>query len=170
MTDKPKEPQLVRRIDRNSVVGDKAVVLKMALSDEKKTHFVYRVGGVCIGTVRGVTRHAEKASEWIKLIGRFQAVNWNGDIFRSGAAFLPSDLANLVADRLEHSNSETPQAVFLFDVFVRYDSSLATSYGFIVEPVRKPDETDPLDALFNEAQALPAPTAQKALEAPKKTK
>jgi hypothetical protein len=168
MTDKPKEPQLVRRIDRNSVVGDKATVLKMALSDEKQTHFVYRVGGVCIGTVKGITRHAEKESEWIKLVGRFQAINYNGDIFRSGAAFLPSDLANLVADRLDHADSE--QVTFLFDVFVRYDSSLATSYGFIVEPVRKPEETDPLDSLFSEAKALPAPEAQKALEAPKKGK
>lgn len=155
------EAQLVRRIDRNSVVGDTKEILKMCLADETTTHFLYRVGGICIGVVKGKSQFGE----WIKLVGRFKAQNLHGDLFISSKAFLPGDIAQIIAEKML---GDIDQVTFLYDVFVRYDDTLATKYGFIVEPVRKPDEADPLDALFASAKALPAPEKQKALASPGK--
>lgn len=157
-------PQLLRRIDRNSVIGDKAAVLKMVMQDTNATHHLYRVGGICIGVIRGESAFGE----WIKLAGRFRAINYRGEEFTSGAAFLPPDLASMIAENMSKGDKE--QLQFLFDVFVRYDDKLATSYGYIVEPVREAGVADPLDALFANAGQLSAPENKALLEGPKTDK
>ena len=144
----PKEPQLVRRIDRNTVAGTSDAVLKIAMKDETKTHFLYRVGGTAAGYVPGES----KFGEWKKLVGRFKAVNFNNDVFVAGAAFLPGDIAESVAAKLQ---GETESVSFLYDIFVRYDSQLGPKYGYICEPVRKPEEGDPLDLLFADVRPMP---------------
>lgn len=157
------QPQLLRRIDRNSVAGDKETILGIVMADKTKTHLLYRVGGICVGVIRGES----KFGEWIKLNGRFKAVNYKGEEFVAGSAFLPPDLAQMVADRLE--KSESGQLQFLFDVFARFDADLATSYGYIVEPVRAVGVADPLDELFSSAgtPALTGPANKGLIEAPK---
>lgn len=145
------EAQLLRRIDRNTVSGDKTRMLEIVMSDKSKTHFLYRVGGICIGVITGTSQFGD----WQKLVGRFKAQNADGDVFVSASAFLPGDVSQIISNKLAKPDAE--QVTFLYDVFVRFDSKLATNYGFIVEPVRKPDEADPLDALFSEAKSLPAP-------------
>lgn len=152
-----KEPQLVRRIDRSTIVGEKTALLKKVLFDEHKTHFLYRVGGIAVGVVTGQSQFGE----WTKLVGRFQAMSDDGNIYRSGTAFLPGDVVQILAEKLRDAD----QITFLYDVYARHDPSLATGYGYIVEPVRDPDEADPLDTLFSRAQALPAPDT-KSLPAP----
>lgn len=157
------EPQLVRRIDRTTVVGDKTALLKKVLSDEHKTHLLYRVGGAAVGVVTGQS----KFGEWVKLVGRFQAIRAeDGAVFRSGAAFLPSDVSQIIADRLARNDSEDGYVTFLYDIYARHDQSLATGYGYIAEPVRDPSKQDPLDELFNTAKALPAPSTPAQLSAP----
>lgn len=163
--------QLVRRIDRTTVAGGKTDILKLVMSDDKTTHFLYRVGGAAIGVIRGPSKFKDQdgktGADWIKLVGRFRAQNAAGEIFQSGTAFLPGDISNIIADKLEGDND---QVTFLYDVHVRFDTSLATSYGYIVEPVRKPDETDPLDTLFDAAPRLEGPAKTPALAAPGKSK
>lgn len=156
-----KAPQLVRRIDRSTVVGDKTALLKRVLSDEKKTHFLYRVGGAAVGVVSG----SSNFGDWIKLVGRFQAINADGEVFRSGAAFLPGDVSQMIADRLAKNDSEEGYVTFLYDIFARHDTTIATGYGYIAEPVSDPTKADPLDTLFSTAKALPGPS-QAALPAP----
>lgn len=167
--------QLVRRIDRNTIFGDKKAILKLVMSDENKTHFIARIGGFAIGTVTGKSKHGTgdgaQTSTWIKLVGRFQARNCRGEVFRSGSAFLPGDLAQTIADRLARDNSDTPTAPFLIDLYARYDESLATTYGYIIEPVRDPNAPDPLDEIFAKADATPriANASNKAIQAPGET-
>lgn len=148
MTDTQKEPQLVRRIDRNTVAGTSDAILKMVLKDETKTHFLYRVGGTAAGFVPGESRYGS----WNKLVGRFKAINFNGDVYTAGAAFLPGDIADSIANKL---NGDTESVSFLYDVYARYDAQLGPKYGYIIEPVRKPEEGDPLDMLFNDAGKIP---------------
>lgn len=166
--------QLVRRIDRNTIFGDKKAILKLVMSDENKTHFIARIGGFAIGTVTGKSKHGAgdtaQTSTWIKLVGRFQARNCRGEVFRSGAAFLPGDLAQTISDRLARDQSDNPTAPFLIDLYARYDESLATTYGYIIEPVRDPNAPDPLDEIFAKADRpqLTGPSTR-AIEAPGET-
>jgi hypothetical protein len=162
MASKPKtvEPQLLRRLDRSRLAGSSDDMLELAMSDKAKTHFLFRIGGVAIGVITGESQYGE----WHKLVGRFKAVTRNGSIFIANAAFLPGDASQLIADKLTRAEGDA-QVTFLFDVYVRYDSQLATKYGFIVDRVRKPDEADPLDTLFTDAPALPA-SSTKALPGP----
>lgn len=160
--EKQKEPQLVRRLDRGTLVGSSDDLLELAMKDKATTHFLFRIGGVAIGAVTGES----KFGEWHKMVGRFKAVTRTGDIFIANAAFLPGDASQIIADKLKNSDGDA-QVTFLFDVFVRYDSQLATKYGYILNQVRKPDEADPLDALFGSAPALPGPDGKKQLEGPK---
>lgn len=162
MTNKTQQPgddkvSLVRRLDRNTVCGSSEELMTLALGDKEKTHFIYRVGGSAIGVIRGES----KFGGWIKLVGQFKAINSKGVTFKSGTAFLPGDAAQMVAERLEKKSEEIESVSFLYDVYVRYDSSLPAKYGYIIEPVRKPTEGDPLDLLFNEAKAIPMLEAQK---------
>ncbi len=144
----PAAPNLVRRLDRNAIVGGKEKMLEIAMSDKAKAHFLFRIGGTAAGVVKGES----KFGEWIKLVGRFKAINYNSQEFVSGTAFLPGDAAEMVAHKLE---GDAESVNFLFDVFVRYDTTIASSYGFIIEPVRKATEGDPIDLLFNDVKAIP---------------
>ncbi len=150
----PSEPNLVRRLDRNVIVGGKEKMLKIAMSDETKAHFLFRIGGTAAGVVKGES----KFGEWIKLVGRFKAINFEGTEFISGTAFLPGDAAEMIANKLQ---GDTDSVSFLFDVFLRYDTTIAASYGFIIEPVRKATEGDPIDLLFNDVKAIPMLAAPK---------
>lgn len=145
------------------MAGDKETILTLVMGDKTKSHLLYRIGGLCVGVIRGES----KFGEWIKLNGRFKAINYRGEEFIAGSAFLPPDLAQMVSDRLE--KSETGQIQFLFDVFARYDAALATSYGYIVEPVRAQGVADPLEELFAQASnpALAGPGNKGLIEAPK---
>lgn len=142
------EPNLVRRLDRNTVAGSSDQMLEIAMSNKEKSHFLFRIGGSAIGVVRGES----KFGEWSKLVGNFKAINKEGKTFKAGVAFIPGDGTDIVANKLVDG---VDSVNFLFDVYVRYDSSLPTKYGFIVEPVRKASEGDPVDLLFNDVKAIP---------------
>lgn len=155
-TQQQAEAQLVRRLDRNTICGPSEDLMTLALADKTKTHFIYRVGGTAVGVVRGES----KFGEWIKLVGQFKAINYKGLAFKSGTAFLPGDMAQIVGDKLTGEDA-ADSVSFLYDVYVRYDSTLPAKYGYIIEQVRKPEEGDPVDMLFNSASNIPM------LEAPK---
>lgn len=142
------ETQLLRRIDRASVIGDKGAILDIVISNKNQTHFLYRVGGIVIGQVSGTKKQADgKDTIWTKLIGRFRAINHKGNAFAAAAAFLPPDLTAVLLATMEKSDAD--QVYFFYDVYARYDATLATSYGYICEAVRDTTVEDPLDILFS---------------------
>lgn len=144
-----KEPNLVRRIDRNTVCGSSEELLEMVMKDKNTSHYLYRIGGTAVGVVTGQS----KFGEWVKLVGRFKAINSKGEQFVSGTAFLPGDAAQTVANKLD---GDVEKVSFLFDVYARFDATIGPKYGYIIEPVRGAQEGDELDLLFNEAKAAPA--------------
>lgn len=145
---------LVRRIDRGTVSGTTEDMLAMCLNEKDKTHFLFRIGGEAVGYTEGTGKYGV----WEKLVGRFKAINAQGNIFKAGALFLPGDGGQMVVNKLKENDTVT----FLFDIFVRYDSTLATKYAYITEPVRKPTDGDPLDLLFNDVKAIPMLSDQSA--------
>lgn len=163
--------QLVKRIDRNSLFGDKADVLKLVMSDEKETHFLYRVFGSCTGTVKGASKFVrvakggeEEVQSWQKLVGEFYAMTRDGHGFTAGQCFLPRDVEESIIAQFEQGILTVE---FAYDIFVRYDKQAATSYVFLAQPVMPADDS-PAKKMMGNLPALPSVSNVKQLTSKKK--
>lgn len=100
---------------------------------------------------------------YVKFLGSFQAKNLkNGEVFRSGAAFMPDVAGNLVLGAL---NSGATSVEFGFKIGVVKDDQSATGYVYVAEPMFKAAENDPLELLVKKA---PAALEDKSKEVKKK--
>lgn len=141
--------QLVRKISRATVFGDKEAILDLVMKDKGKPHRIYTVYGVCRGSrLMRADENEQTAGKGMKdstaLIGEFRAVNIDGEQFASGVCYVPQYLADLVSGQL---GGDSEGIRFAFDMTVQYDKASATSYQYGATLIGEVKESDPLKEL-----------------------
>lgn len=113
-----------------------------------------------IGQATGFTTGDTDKGNWVKLIGAFQATNLEtGELFRSGACFLPNVALNLIMGELKAA--ETQSVAFGFRIGVIRDEASATNYVYTCDPIGEVFEHDPLQPLIEKMKANPPEAEEK---------
>lgn len=144
-------PQLLKKISRSTVFGDKADVQRIVLLDQAKDHPLYSVGGRVTQIEKVFSKFRPDADDdfsdgaprerraEFKLIGEFQAINQQtGEVFISPICWLPAFAASLIVGRF----IEGEALEFALLIGAKYDATVATSYQFTVKPLME-DNADP---------------------------
>lgn len=155
---------LIKVISTKTVFGDKAALQRLVLSDEKASHFLYRVLGQAEAYMQGKGRFQRKDNEtgeltdtvWTKFAGDFIAVNRDGDEYESATCFLPEYVSGPILQSIQNGSEHT----FGFDVYAKYSATSATSYEFIAQPMRRQGEESPAARLKATMVALPGNKVQ----------
>ena len=102
------------------------------------------------GTATGVERGESNYGDWTALKGNMAAVNTDGEVFMSGAAFVPSTMGEALAQSLEAKLLEDASSslTFVVDVSVIVSARDANKYEYIVRPVIENDFSNPAIALL----------------------
>jgi hypothetical protein len=122
---------------------EKADVQKLVLSDEGKSHFLYRIAGEADACVTGKSKFTQTDQEtgevtkssWTKFSGEFIGMNNRNEQFESAIAFLPNYVAGPAAAAI--TNGEVIS--FAFDIYAVYNKNSATSYEYVAQPLRSAD-------------------------------
>lgn len=160
---------LIKVISTRTVYGDKAELQRLVLSDEKGSHFIYRVFGEIQGYMQGQGRHKRIDKEtgevhdtvWTKFSGDFMAISAAQEEFESATCFLPEYVAGPLMQALKDDRESTIEMGF--DIYVKYAKDSATSYEFIAQPMRREGEISKARAMATHMAPLPN-LAAKALE------
>ena len=111
---------------------------------------IYQIMGIAKGTIAGEGANGE----WNKLIGTFEAVNLlTGEIYRSGNAFLPKVVNDVIAGNfINVPEGETREVRFVYEVGVT-PSTMPVGYTFTVKELIETEAADPFESM---RWALPA--------------
>jgi hypothetical protein len=164
---------LIKAIDTKTVYGGKTDIQKLVLSDEKKSHFLYRVWGVIEGYLRGESKKHTRTdkdtgevtnSTWVKFGGDFRALKEDGTEYEAAVCFLPPYVTGPIVQAIDNAGESEVNIQFAFDVFAVFDSNSATSYTYVCQPLKDAGAESKLAKM----QAALPPMPKKALPAPKK--
>lgn len=142
--------QLVKKISRATVFGDKADVQELVLKNRNaETIPLYSVGGICtkIDTIRSKFKPEDDVEENeereerkdFKFIGDFVAINaQTGEVFESPVCYLPAFAANMIAGKMRPGDVFE----FAFMIGVKFVEASATSYEFTITPMMDMGESE----------------------------
>lgn len=145
--------ELIKKITAKTVLGDRPE------RPAKGTVDLYTVYGIA----NGLVQRESDFGPWTKLTGSFEAVRIkDGEVFNSGACFLPEPMNSMLAAQLSQTDKEgkrTTRAVeFSIMVSVKRTDT-AIGYEYVAKSLVTLDQADPLAALREKTvKALPAPT------------
>lgn len=167
--------QLVRKISARTVFGSKTDVLRLVMTDEKKDHPLFVVGGIVTGTKRGSSKVEDEANPvtkidrpWIALTGRFKAINVRGETFQSAVLFLPLYLVESVESALAIEGDGKELVQIKYTIFAKFDETSATSYVYGATSMLEVDENDVVEQLVSNTDiALIGGSTQAQIAAPK---
>lgn len=154
---------LIKTIDTKALGYSKADLQKLVLSDQKASHFIYRVAGEADAFVRGQSNKYKRVdsetgeatpSSWIKFSGEFIAMT-KTDQYESAIAFLPGYVSGPIANAIEQGQVVS----FAFDVYVVYDEKSATSYQYVAQPLRSKEGENRVAQRLAELPPIPGAPA-----------
>lgn len=128
--------QLVKKISVKTVFGNIDV---RKLSDSPIA--IMRI----IGVATKIKSGESEFGQWTAFLGQFKATNLQtNEVFASGKCFLPPQASEILEGQFddEHSRIE-----FAFDISAKYSEDSTVKYEYIVEPLFKPAENDPIALL-----------------------
>ena len=122
---------------------------KIALRDipENEELLLCRISGIAGGTERGESNYGS----WTALKGNMAATNYGtGEIFMSGAAFVPGTMGEALAQSLDAKLIEDAASTLTFavDISVVVSPRDANKYEYIVRPIIENDFSNPAIALL----------------------
>jgi len=120
---------------------------------------------VISGRVTGFASKATQYGESFALLGQFLARNQiNGDVFKATKCYLPKDFTENVIGTFQNRSDESGAIEFTANVSVVEDSSSATGYTYIVEPVTTAESMAWEAKAMQSLLAIPAPEKPKAIK------
>lgn len=152
--------KLLRKISPKTVCPD--ALRRLDASDSPKEVMLYDVYGV---TNKIRTGSSDKG-EWIQFKGQFEAVTEAGEIFASGACFLPQPFEDMLYGQLQQAQEADAKSTVQFACRVTIvppapGKPSATGYEFRCMPLVESAETSPVAALrahvMEQRKALSAP-------------
>lgn len=135
---------LVKKITARDVMGNMKEFMREHGSGKKDGDQIELFN--IIGQVIGHQVGESTFGPWVKLKGRFRATNTTtGDVFNSSVAMLPDEITDPVLAALTLDGAASVDMAF--DIGVKIDDSTAVGYVYVVKPLMKPSEDDPLERL-----------------------
>lgn len=152
--------RLTKKITTREVMGNMKAFMRENSEGKKDGELVelYTIVGQVIGHTTGESDYGP----WVKLKGRFRAVNKStGEVINSPVAMLPDEATTPLLTVLAVDGASSVDMAF--DVNARIDDSVAVGYQYEVKPLMEPSEDDPLERLAAsvDSKALPAPKKDK---------
>lgn len=142
---------IVTKISTKTVYG----IVDIAALKEKKTLPIMRVYGIAKRIITGTTNFGD----YIGFGGAFEAVNKDtGELFVAGKCFLPDVAANMLSGEFA---KDIESIRFAFNIDVKYREDLACKYEYVVNPLIKSAEDNPIALLRGEVDKTTAPEKTK---------
>lgn len=141
---------IVKKISIKTLLGGKPSA--RMVPDGQTEKVLARIWGIASGLKSGVSDYGD----WTALTGDFKASNLKdgGEVVRSGVAFVPDVLLQMIQPRVEQGQT----VEFAFDVLIKPDESSATGYVYNVRPVIDMPLGDVMERLEAQIAALALPT------------
>lgn len=136
--------------------------LRSLVEGEGGAAFIARIIGVAAKVYTGQSKYGA----WMGFEGDFSAANGKEEVFTSGAAYLPNNVAKGLKELLDAGQVEVPVNV---DVFVEESDKSASGYRYICRPILSEESQQRMNKLRN-ALLVNLPQGKLALSAPDKTK
>lgn len=159
--------KLLKKLTVKNILGRKP---SAALLGDKDTFDVMTVYGTANKCERGESDMGDgTTSEWVRFKGNFAAIRVSDGVeYRSGTMFLPDVAADLLAPIVEGLPEGAEAVNFGFLVTMVKDAETTIGYQYTAEPLTKPAEHDPLDAIRAQLTAAPGiPALEAPAESPK---
>lgn len=143
--------KLVKKISPATIVGGQ--VNPDMPQPIKEARDLYDLFGIAVKTRTG---HTDKG-DWLQFIGDFEAVNFNGEIFRAPRCHIPQPFEDMLYTQLMQVQQSDPKASVQFAVRVSVKPPMkgrpsAVGYEYVVTPLVESRDTNPL-ALLRESAA-----------------
>lgn len=115
---------------------------------------IFRISGYVTGVASKNTQYGES----VALLGQFIAQNLvTGELFKSSKAYMTKDFAENVAGQFKSRSDQNNGIEFKAEVSVVKDSSVATGYSYVVNPIETEETKSWEQKQLSDFAALPAP-------------
>lgn len=139
--------QLVKKITCRDVMGNMKEIIRESGKKNGEKVGLFTI----IGQVIGFTTGESQYGPWVKLKGRFRATNvLTGEVFTSSVAMLPDEATDPILAALTLDDVSSVDCGF--DIAAKIDDTTAVGYQYVVTPLMKPAEDDPLERLNRQIQ------------------
>lgn len=147
---------VLRKITIKDVAGK--VDLEQLLKAENKTMNLAKIFGMAY---KGKPEESALGF-YVRFLGRFRAVNSEGEIFDAPALIVPAIAQDMLTAALEQDGVKEVQ--FAIEVSVVYDAESVTKYRYVIKPLIEAAADDPLERLTAQlnVKAIAAPAKDKA--------
>lgn len=121
------------------------------------------------GNVTGFTSKATNLGESFGLTGQFLAHNLvTNELFKSSKCYLPKDFTETIISNFKNRGDAATGVEFTAEISVVKDSSSASGYTYICEPIQTADTVAWEERAVKEFTSLPAPQVVKKIANGKK--
>ena len=122
-------------------ISTKTIGVRVHPADLPKSgvQWLYRA----FGTARGTQSGESSYGPWACLVGQFRAITEDGEQFDAGKLFLPGSGHDLIVGAMEGNDA----VEFGVRVGAKIDRESSVGYVYVVEPLFKAQEGDPLERM-----------------------
>lgn len=162
--------KLLRKLAPATVCPDK--LKRLDIEGAPTEVMLYDIYGIAVKTRAGKT----DKGEWTQFKGQFEAVTEDGEVFGSGACFVPQPFEDMLFGQLAQAQEADPKATVQFACRVSIVPPVkgkpsATGYEYRCMPLVEAAESSPVAALRNlvkeKRSLLAAPKQESASESAK---
>lgn len=152
-------PELVKKITCKQLAGidraktkEETVELMKKIADEKPDY------AAIVGDMTGYGTVASQYGVTTFLTGSFQAINRNtGKMYKASKVFLPKDFTDVVKAAFDGRDKQNAGVHVHCTISVVKDSSSATGYTYISQPIKNPESINRDAELSAMLVSLPVP-------------